>query len=349
MSEYKNIIVRMPNWVGDFVMATPVLEDLRRRFPEAKITAMSLESFAPLLLGSPYIDEIFSFSKRNEFLRHDEKRDIILRLQQGKYDLGILLTGSFSSALWFWRGKVEKRIGFSGHGRSLLLSKSLPEPREKGHEHLVSTYKRLLKPLGIALSESEPRLFVTDKEKREVRTLLKEFHVPERGPRSHLIGINPTSAYGSAKNWPTENFHKFASDLLEKMPDHTLLFFGDPSGAPLVQKICRGLPERVINLAGRTSLRELVALISICDLFITNDSGPMHIAEALSTPLIAIFGSTSELATGPYSKGRVIRGEAACAPCFLRRCPIDFRCMRSITPAQMLRAAQEMLASRGGS
>jgi len=335
---YQNIIVRMPNWLGDAVMATPILADIRAHWREAQLTAMCQGAIGEILIGNPHINEIFAFTKANEFTRHTETRDLIARLRQGKYDLGILLPNSFSSAWWFWRGNVKERLGFATDSRRLLLTKPIPIPRERGHEHLVLTYKRLLPSLGIPLSDAKPEIFVTPEEAEAADILLAQYRVPKQSP---LIGVNAAAAFGPAKCWPPERFRKLTQLLLEKTPNY-ILFFGDANTAPLIHSICCGLPSRVVDLAGKTNLRQLIALLSKCSLFLTNDSGPMHLAAALKIPLVALFGSTDPFVTGPYRHGTVIRKDnIPCAPCFRRICPIDFKCMKRIEVNEVYQAIIE--------
>src|SRR3989304_4384158 len=168
-----NIVVRMPNWVGDLVMATPVLTDLRAAFPEARLTAICRSPHGDLLKEDPEIDELFCFSKAGSFGRRYDKMNIIEKLRKGKYDLGILLTHSFSSAWWFWQGKVVNRIGYRGNGRGILLNHSVPLPTTIRRQHLVKTYKTLLEPLGILLSQHTPRLFLSSKEVEQAKMLLE--------------------------------------------------------------------------------------------------------------------------------------------------------------------------------
>lgn len=322
----EKIIVRMPNWIGDLVMATPVLTDLRRTFPKAHITAMCRMPISDLLREDQDIDELFCFSKANRFGRRNNKRDIVEKLKRGKYDLGILLTHSFSSAWWFWLGRVKRRLGYRGNGRGLLLTDKLPLPENVHEQHLVETYKMLLMPLGIPLSMTKPRLFLTEKELNEARTLLKQLGISSEHA---LVGINPGAAYGSAKCWLPERFREVTKRLL-KLDHVRMIYFGDQASMPLVKQICKDLPSPVINLAGLTSLRELASLIKLCRVLLTNDSGPMHIAAAVGTPLVALFGSTNEVVTGPYKQGTVIHKHVSCSPCYERVCPIDFRCMKRI-------------------
>lgn len=339
----KNIIVRMPNWLGDLVMATPILADLRKHYPKAKITVMCQSNVSQLITHDPNIDEIFSYKKPSGWIHRKKHFEIIESLRKGAYDLGILLTNSFSSAWWFWRGRVKNRIGYSGNLRDWLLDKSVSFPSERETQHLVITYKILLEPLGIPISKTPTKLYTKDKEIQNAKEMLSRYDI-EYGKHT-IIGINPGAAYGSAKCWPPDRYVQVTRRLLEN-PDTYILYFGDNTGAPLVNQICEKLPERVINLAGKTSLRELMALIQCCSAFLTNDSGPMHIAAALGVPLLALFGSTNEIKTGPYPKGTVLHKHVECSPCYKRICPIDFRCMKQIEVDEVYQELLKVLEER---
>ncbi len=335
-----NIIVRMPNWIGDAVMATPILEDLRNHWKHAKITVMCQNPIGTVLMHDPNVDAIYNFSRPSGWIHRLHRMDIVESLQEGRYDLGILLTNSFSSAWWFVRGKVQNRIGFATGFRSFLLDKAVPYPKNKETQHQVITYKMLLEPLGLPVSSTPPRVYVSPAEMAEALQFLKLLGIDPA--RNRIIGINPGAAYGSAKCWPPERYENVAKKLLEN-PDVFILFFGDAGGAPLINDICKGLPERVINLAGRTSIRELIALLKCCTIVLTNDSGPMHIAAALGVPLLALFGSTNEVKTGPYPQGNVIHKHVECSPCYKRVCPIDFRCMKRISVDEVYDELKKML------
>jgi heptosyltransferase-2 len=323
----------MPNWIGDLVMATPVLEELRKAYPQASITAMCRSPLSDLLKEDPHIDELFHFSKESSFGRRNERRNIIEKLRKGNYDLGVLLTHSFSSAWWFWSGHVKRRLGYACNGRSLLLTDRVPLPDNIHNQHLVTTYKTLLSHLGIPLSQTPPKLYLLEKEIETARHLLQQHGISKN---SLVIGMNPGATYGSAKCWLPERFKEVTRRLLSH-PDLFIVYFGDGSTMSLVKEICQGLPPRVINLSGLTSLRELASLISLCDVLLTNDSGPMHIADALGTSVVALFGSTNEKVTGPYRSGSIIHKHVACSPCYQRTCPIDFRCMKQIETDEVCR------------
>lgn len=335
----------MPNWIGDLVMATPLLADIRTHFPEASITVMCRKPLSDLLVCDPNIDEVFAFRRpSNRFTRREEKRNIVEKIRAGKYDVGILLTNSFSSAWWFFQGGVKRRIGFSMHWRHLLLTDPLKKT-VKGQEHEVYTYKRLLEPLGIAQTDSVPKLYLgADELDASMALLMKQGFVKGKP----LIGINVGAAYGSAKCWPADRFRAVAEELL-KDPNVYLVFFGDGSTSALVKKICQGLPKRAMNVAGDTTLRELACLIQRCSVLLTNDSGPMHIGAALATPLVALFGSTDDHATGPFGQAdAVIHKRPSCSPCFKRECPIDFRCMKQIGVEEVVQKVRAQLGRGTG-
>ncbi len=340
--EPKNIIVRMPNWIGDLVMATPVLTDLRKAFPKASISAMCRFQICELLREDESIDELFCFTKpANDFSKREDKRNIIAKLQAGKYDLGILLTNSFSSAWWFWQGGVKRRLGYSAFPRSFLLTDSVTRSTEKMHQ--VDQYKKLLGPLGIPHSKTSPRLYVSAKEVEESKELLFQ-----RGYKkgNKLVGINPGAAYGTAKCWPPDRFRSLAKVLLQD--GFSVVFFGDAASFSLVKEICQDLPPQVMKLAGVTSLRELACLIKDCDVLVTNDSGPMHIAAAFGTSLVALFGSTDDSVTGPYGQSEsVIHKRVSCSTCFKRVCPIDFRCMMQISVEEVVKMVRRAIISKG--
>ncbi len=336
----KNIIVRMPNWIGDLCMATPVLNDLRAHFKDAKITAMCQSNIASVLKHNPNIDEILSFIKPNGWIHRKAHLEIVDQLKFGKYDLGILLTNSFSSAWWFYWGNVKNRIGYKNNFRNFLLTTAVPLPENIEKQHLVITYKMLLEPLGIPLSQTLPKLYVDQAESLAADQMLLQLDIDLK--KNTIIGINPGAAYGSAKCWLPERFKALNERLLQD-PNVYLIYFGDPAGLSLVNAICDGMGERVINLAGKTTIRTLMALIQKCSVFLTNDSGPMHIAYALQTKLVALFGSTSDVKTGPFGNSHIIHKHVKCSPCYKRVCPIDFKCMTSISVEEVATAIHQLL------
>ena len=326
-------------------MATPILTDLRHHWPEAKITVMCQGILGTVIQEDPHINSVLHFKRPKSWLHRQTDQEMTALLRQGQFDLGILMTNSFSSAYWFWRSQVQNRIGYATHWRSWLLDHPIPIPKEHQKQHLVITYKMLLETLGISVSQTPPRLYLTAQEQEAAKERLASHGIQSS---DRVIGINPGAAYGSAKCWPPERFKQLSHQLL-KSSHLKIIFFSDQAGASLVKEICASLPsDRVIDLAGQTTLRELIALIQTCHLFLTNDSGPMHIASALGIPLIALFGSTSDIATGPYNGGRVIHKHVPCSPCYRRECPIDFRCMTRIEVPEVYQEIQHLLQQMEG-
>jgi len=336
---FDHIILRMPNWIGDAVMATPLVKDLRAKFSHAEITLMCQGVVGQLFQNDPNVNEILSFKKTSGWI-HGHHADIIAPLRYGGYDLGILATNSLSSAWWFWRGGVETRVGFSSRCRKYLLSVALPFPKERETMHQVDVYKQLLLPVGIPCSSTKMYLHLSDEEKLQAKVFLANYSV--KVGTDTIVGINPGAAYGSAKCWLPERFR----DLVKKLTEEKgvkVLFFGDRSQQPLIRSITDGFGEDVVNLAGKTSLRQLMALLGSINLLVTNDSGPMHIASALGIPLVALFGSTNPVKTGPYNGGVVLHKKVSCSPCYKRVCPIDFSCMKQISTEEVFAACMKEL------
>jgi heptosyltransferase-2 len=340
VEEVKNIVVRMPNWLGDLVMATPVLRDLRRRYPHAHITAMCQGGIGSLLENSPYINEVMIYEKPTSLWRRAFGSAGVTDLKHGRYDLGVLLTNSFSTAWLLKRGRVKRLIGFRGNLRNSLLSEAVPFPENKEQQHLVQVYKEVLAPLGIPLSTSAPELFLSTQE----RAWAKQFLLRNGWKEGQkIIGVSPVAAFGPAKQWLPERFRELTERLLARGGVH-VVFVGDDKGVEQIKQMINGLSGSVSSVAGMTSLRQLVALIGSFDLFVTNDSGPMHLAAACKTPLVALFGSTSEVKTGPYGGGKVIHKHVECSPCYKRVCPIDFRCMKQISVDEVYEVVTQTLS-----
>lgn len=305
-----NIIVRMPNWLGDFIMGMPLLEDLKDHFPKARIVALCKKEHLSLL--------------NCETMALDDKT--LENLKKNRFDMGILLTNSFSSALLFWRGNVKNRIGFSKDCRRLFLNVALKFKRE-GHLRLL--YKELLKPLGIENTKTIPRIEVREEDLALAKQLFCSYGSP-------VIGISPFVEYGPAKCWPKENFQKLASLLIKS--GCRVIFFGTERERERIQEI---LPDGAVNLAGKTSIRNLAACLKLCSLFITNDSGPMHMAAALGVKLIALFGSTSHLETGPQTGEVIYKG--VCPPCFKRTCS-SMNCMKAISVEEVFEDVKKVIS-----
>ncbi|OGN61043.1 MAG: lipopolysaccharide heptosyltransferase II [Chlamydiae bacterium RIFCSPHIGHO2_12_FULL_27_8] len=312
-----NFIVRMPNWIGDIIMALPVLEDIKTNFPNSHLAVLIKQKHLSLLKNNSFIDE---------YLFLEDKKKLIKNLK--KFETGVLLTNSFSSALLFYRARIKKIIGYSKDLRNFFLTESIKYKNEKIHQ--IDKYKKLLNFLNISNSQSLPILKLKNEDINEAKNLLLNSGYDYK---NKLIGINCTAAFGDAKCWPKERYKELITKFLEQ--NYKVIFFSE-------KKDDFFSDLSILNFQGNTNLSQLIHLINECSLFISNDSGPMHIASSLKRPLIAIFGSTCDIRTGPYN-GYVIKKNVSCSPCFKRKCPIDFRCMKNISVKEVFEKSVEIL------
>lgn len=318
----RNILIAMPNWIGDCVMATSLLENLFLSCPNDRISLLVRKPLDALFEKDSRITSIFPYTPIDSlFKRRWEPSHLVPEMRSFNFDITISLTRSLLTRWLLFCTKAPLRIGYGYFLLTCPQKKSL----EPIHERLF--YEKLLTPLLLPPKNLPPKLIVTEEEKKKAQNLLRELEIPQG---AKIIAFNPGAAFGQAKCWPAEKFAQLALNLLSKEKNLHILIIGDSSCRTLGKNICQNLDKRAINLAGETSLRELLALLTQIDLLVTNDSGPMHLADALGCPLIALFGSTSPEKTGPLH-GKVICKKASCSPCFKKKCPIDFRCMHSIS------------------
>lgn len=319
------ILVRATNWIGDAVMSLPALRAIRSRFPQAEIAVLAKPWVADLYAGETVIDRVIPIDAGRRF-----RQAWLLRAE--RFDLAVLFPNSFDSAAAVFLTGARRRVGYARDGRGWLLTDAIPCP-EKGaipaHERFY--YLELLRRAGLLESlpeESAIRLEDAAAARERGRELLAA-----RGLRGFVVGVSPGAAYGTAKRWLPERFAEAAARL-----GSAIAVFGSGAERDLceeVARLCRGH-----NLAGRTTLREFMDMTAACDVFLTNDSGAMHIASASGVPSVTIFGPTDEFGTGPSgASSALVREPVECAPCKLRECPIDHRCMTGITVDRVVDAA----------
>jgi heptosyltransferase-2 len=342
---YRNILIRATNWVGDAVMSVPALQSLRKQFPEAHITILARPWVANLYEREPFCDELIAYEAPRGWSGVREKWAVAAALRRHNFDCAILFQNAFESAALVRAAGIPVRIGYSRDVRAWLLTHPIPIPRSgEVPRHQRFYYLELLKRAGLidTYSLDEPiRLSVAETAARHGRDCFRGMGFP--GP---VIGVSPGAAYGGAKRWFPERFAEAALELaLERRA--SIAIFGSREEASIGEAVraaiqTAGLP--CVNLAGETSLREFIDMAASCDVFLTNDSGPMHIASALGVPTVAIFGATDEVATGPTGPhSKVVRVAVECSPCLLRECPIDHRCMSGVSAARVAEAARELV------
>lgn len=334
-----NILVRSTNWIGDAVMTTPAIAAIRETFPAARITLLANPLTCELFSPHPHLDGVIIYDRKGAHSGLSGRLRLAAELKQRGFDLAILLQNAFDAALITWLARIPRRMGYKTDGRALFLTHGCPVDRGVRELHQVEYYLRMLDHFGVKASSR--RLFLaTGKEEDEaIAALLKSCGISDG---DFLLGINPGASYGSAKRWRPDRFAAVADELASRFGAKVVIT-GGPGETGIAGEIEAAMKGRCLNLAGKTSVRSLMALIKRCNFFVTNDSGPMHIAAAFNIPLVAIFGPTDHRTTAPYSeKSVVVRKEEACAPCLKRECPTDHRCMAAVTVDDVVAAALKL-------
>jgi lipopolysaccharide heptosyltransferase II len=332
----RRILVRGTNWLGDAVMTTPALGRIREYFPEAGITLLANPLVAELFVSHPWIDDVMIYDRKGRHAGLKGRFLLAGELKACSFDLAVLLPNSLDSAFLTWLARIPRRLGYVTDGRGLLLTDKVPLSARMLTGHQTGYYLAMLDYCGITGSPKSQLLTTTNAEDAGIHELLEAEGIRAG---SIVIGVNPGATYGSAKRWYPERFAAVA-DQLARQWDARVVITGGRDETKIAEDICGALTSPCINLAGKTGIRELMALIKRCNFFITNDSGPMHIAAAFDVPLVAIFGSTDHTTTFPLARQTaLIRKQVDCAPCMKRECPTDHRCMKEVTVEDVLAAA----------
>lgn len=339
----KRILIRGVNWIGDAVLTIPAISAVRHEFPDAHISLLVKPWVADIFRENRDIDEIILYKKEHDSLIG--KFRLAKELRQKGFDKAILLQNAFDAALITWLAKIPERIGYARDARGFLLTKAIPVEKESLKKHQINYYLNLLNKAGIDAPFTHPYIYLTDEERRWARSLINSS--PLQIQNSPIVGVNPGAAYGSAKRWMPESFAEVIKRIIDELNGRVIIF-GGPSEAEIAHEIaslCPGHAKDIMIMAGKTNIRQLASLISECDAFITNDSGPMHMASALLVPTVAIFGSTDSTATGPFGEGhKIISSNLPCAPCLERECPEGhLKCMTGITGDEVFSAFMEIL------
>jgi heptosyltransferase II len=355
LTSIDRVVVRGTNWVGDAVMTVPALRALRQLFPYAHITLATRSWARGLFADADFVDEL---------LVHEGSglKSVVHQVRQWRshnFDVAVLFPNSLESALVASLSRVPLRIGYATDGRQRLLTHPLGLPEWRSSKHEVFYYLNIIERLRRVANHPESEfgsdpdgaLSVSEERKLAALEMLRAkgvtaFNTQTGQSVRPLIALCPGSINSRAKRWPAERFAAVA-DLFSQALGAQICLVG--SGAEI--DICREVSDRMQNqaimLAGETDLAQLVAVLSLVDLLLTNDTGPAHIASALGRPTLVIFGPTNPLTTRPFSgTGQILRVPPDCAPCMLRDCPIDHRCMTAISPADVFQRAQSMLPDR---
>ncbi len=331
----------------------PAISSIRRAFPGSHISLLVKPWVSELFKENPDINEIILYEDRYRGFRG--RLRLAKTLRQKNFDIALLLQNAFDAALVTWLAGIPLRIGYKRDKRGFLLTQGIPVERDVLTRHQVYYYLNLLRAAGIKTADPHPHLFLTDSERQWARDLLSSYFPADGRP---LIGINPGATYGSAKRWPSDRFAALVLKIISELKGR-IVIFGSREEVEIANEIVALLmtqstvdgpaitnsKQHMAVMSGKTDLRELAALIAECDAFITNDSGPMHMASALHVPTVAIFGSTNTTTTGPFGGGhRIVSKNLSCAPCMKRECPEGhLNCMMTMTADEVFDALREIL------
>jgi lipopolysaccharide heptosyltransferase II len=339
------ILIRATNWVGDAIMALPAIRAIRNR-PDAIISILARSYVADVYRDQNVADDLIIYDQRGKHAGISGRERLATELRSRGFEVAILLQNAFDAAWLAWRAGIPQRIGYARDARSILLTKAVPVPKPgeiPAHEKFY--YLELLHRSGwIDSIPDEPfiKLHVDEASRKHAADQLASAGVRRHAMR---IAIGAGASYGSAKCWPPSRFAGLANQLQAQW-DADVILFGAASETDVSSAIASEMKRAPIDLTGKTTIADLPALLSHCHVFIGNDSGAMHVATAVGLPAVAIFGPTDPFGTAPVTpRHTIVRQQPYCSPCFLRRCPIDHRCMTRITTNEVEAAVDPWLAS----
>ncbi|MEW6501229.1 MAG: lipopolysaccharide heptosyltransferase II [Thermodesulfobacteriota bacterium] len=338
----QKILIRSTNWVGDAIMTTPAVRTIRANFPAATISILAYPWVADIFAASPDVDEVLLYHKKGRHHGLYGLWQLGRELRERRFDMAILLQNAFEAAVIAVLAGIPVRAGYRRDGRSLLLTHGVTIRPEVRQLHQVHYYQTLLADLGLTPGSNDLSLQLP----AETLSWAREFLRSRKA--AVVVGVNPGAAYGPAKKWPAERYAELAARLCREY-QATILVFGTAADQEAATLIKGEAPELVVDLTGKTTLAEAMALIGCCDAFVTNDSGLMHVAAAQKVPLVAIFGSTDEVATGPFCDTAVIlKKRLPCSPCFKTHCRLGhYQCMAGIEVGEVFAAVAGLLAGAG--
>lgn len=354
MSTAQKILIVQPNWVGDAVMATPTLRALRELYPQAHISYLMRRYVKGLYSGVPWADQLITYrTGKTKSKTGKGLFDLSARLRTGKFELAVLLPNSFKSALLCKMANIPRIFGYERDGRGFLLSDRLLPVKDKGKfvpSPIIHAYLGLARYLGSTSRDLRMQLFVTEPDRREAESVLLRAGLdadicrPASTGRPPLIILNPGAQYGAAKLWKSEYFAELADQFIDRL-GATVLLSAAPKERAIVDAVQRHMKHAAVDLSNRgMTLGSLKEIVRRCDLMVTNDTGPRHIAAAMDVPVVTVFGPTHpEWTEIYYPRERQVAVKVFCGPCQKKTCPLDHRCMIRVTPAMVWEASMQLL------
>jgi heptosyltransferase-2 len=346
--EIRRVVVRGTNWVGDAVMTIPALRDLRRVLPAAHITLATPSWTEAIFAGADYLDDLLIHDRHGSKLPNFARQVATWRKQ--RFDLAVLFQNAFEAAVISTAARVPWRLGYPTDGRRFLLTHAVELPEWRAQRHEVYYYLNLVTELESCISgrnNKTPQSTSIDLKVSEQRQIeARELLVKSGADLSRaVIAICPGSTNSRAKRWPVERYAELADRFIKEL-NATIVLIGSSDEIAVSNEVLRAMTETPMMLTGRTTLSEAVAVLSVVDMLVSNDTGPAHIAGALGRPVIVIFGPTDPTTTRPFTDfAEIVRHPPDCAPCMLRDCPIDHRCMTAITPSEVFEKGVRLLTN----
>jgi len=338
----ERVLIRGTNWIGDVVMTLPAVAAVRKTWPRARISVLAKPWVAEVYRLSADVDDVIVFQEPGRHAGIGGKLRLAGELRGVGFDCAILLQNAIEAAIIAGLAGIPFRAGYNSDGRGVLLTHAVRRTKAIRRVHQIDYYIEMVRALGCTPAARDVRLRPGRDYNGLAEALFSRFGIAETRP---LIGIAPGAAYGPAKKWFPERFAAVADRLSGESGAQTILFgsAGDRESTAAVQG---GARHPLIDIAGMTNLKEAIALIARCSLFISNDSGLMHVAGALGVPTIALFGSTNPVTTSPVGeRSVVIHHDVDCSPCLKPVCPTDFRCMEMIGVEEVCAAARKLLST----
>jgi len=339
----KRVLIRGVNWVGDTILTFPMVQSLKSIFPQSHLAVLIPRHLQDLWKTFPFVDEVIPFDKKGGLRSFWKDLPLSIFLKKKKFDIAFILPRSFHSAFQIYLARIPVRVGYLGQWRSGLLTHGVPEEQGLFRVHRVHYYQKLVSPLGDKGKVPPPHLSLREEDRKWAEDWMRQFGFSDE---DLLIGINPGATYGLAKCWFADRFGELGRRLSEKW-NATVILFGKEHEKPMAKEVLQKIGQRGIDLTGQTDLLQLASLLERCQLLVTNDTGTMHIASAVGTEVVALFGPTDTVTTGPWGDGHVvIKKDVPCSPCLKRICPKDHQCMKSITVEEVEEAVEAKLGKR---
>jgi heptosyltransferase II len=339
----KRLLIRGTNWIGDAVMTLPAISAIRETWPQAQISVLAKPWVAEVYWLSKDIDRVVIFEQPGRHAGLRGKMRLAKELKENSFDCAILLQNAIEAAIIAKLAGIPLRAGYNSDGRGWLLTHSVRRTAQIRRVHQIFYYLEMVQALGCRPAKRDVYLHKGDDYDDLAEKLFSRFGIAGNKP---LVGIAPGAAYGPAKRWFPDRFAAVA-DWAIKEYDAQALIFGSAGDAPSAAEVKKNSRHLLLDISGKTNLKEAIALIASCDLFLSNDSGLMHIAGALGIPTVAIFGSTNPAATSPIGKNSVVvHHDVPCGPCLKPECPTDFRCMKLITVDEVREVARKLMDAK---